>query len=173
MTREPDHPSEPDNPEADPREVARTIVLRQLTAGPRTRAQLATALARRGTPAPIIDEVLERFTEVGLIDDVAFAAAWVRSRHTGRGLAPRRLAQELQTRGVDPVVVREAVDAIDLDDQRAAARALVDRKLRSMHGLEREVMLRRLVGMLARKGYSGSLAMQVVREALADEDGRD
>lgn len=168
MTRDPDPPVQPDNPDADPREVARAIVLRQLTAGPRTRAQLATALARRGTSDDVIADVLDRFTDVGLIDDAAFAAAWVQSRQRGRGLARRRLAQELHTRGVDAALVREALEQIDPDEERAAARVLVDRRLPALSALERDVIVRRLVGMLARKGYNPGMAMQVVLDAVRD-----
>ena len=168
MTVDPDTPAQPDNPDADPREVARAIVLRQLTAGPRTRAQLATALARRGTPDEVIADVLDRFSDVGLIDDAAFAAAWVQSRQRGRGLARRRLAQELHTRGVDASLVRDALDQIDSEDERAAARALVQRRLPAMAHLERDVLVRRLAGMLARKGYHPGMAMQVVLDAVRE-----
>ncbi|HEY2306223.1 MAG TPA: regulatory protein RecX, partial [Streptosporangiaceae bacterium] len=72
-------------------EAARAICLRLLTAGPRTRAQLATALRKRRIPDEVAEAVLSRFTEVGLIDDAAFARAWVESRHHSRGLARRAL----------------------------------------------------------------------------------
>jgi regulatory protein len=107
---------------------------------------------------------------VGLIDDEAFAHAWVRSRHTGRGLARRALAHELRRRGVDDEVVAGAVETLDTDDERAAARTLVVRRLATMSGLPRDVQARRLAGMLARKGYSGGLALAVVREVLDDPD---
>src|SRR5690348_9385137 len=84
----------------DPVEVARALCLRLLTVAPRTRAQLAAALARRGVPAEAADAVLGRLTDVGLVDDQAFAAAWVSSRHLGRGLGRRALSAELRVRGV-------------------------------------------------------------------------
>ena len=79
-----------DADEADPEAVARLICLRMLTAAPRTRAQLASALRRRGVPEAAAEAVLGRFTEVKLIDDATFASAWVESRHHGRGLSGRR-----------------------------------------------------------------------------------
>ena len=118
-------------------------------------------------------ELLDRFTEVGLIDDAAFASAWVESRHRSRGLAPRALAQELRRKGVDDEEAKAALEQIDEDDQRAAARALVDRKMRSVRGLDPQVATRRLAGMLARKGYGAGLAFSVVREALAEDDDLD
>jgi len=71
-----------------------------LTAAPRTRAQLYSALSRRGVPDETAEAVLGRFAEVGLIDDAMFAASWVESRHHGRGLSARALAAELRQRGV-------------------------------------------------------------------------
>ena len=156
--------------EADPEGVARTIVLDSLTGQARTRKELADKLAKREVPDEVATELLDRFTEVGLIDDSAYARQWVESRHRSRGLAPRALAQELRRKGVGDEEAKEALEQIGEDDQRAAARALVDRKLRSMSGLEPQVATRRLAGLLARKGYSAGLAFSVVREALAAQD---
>ncbi len=154
--------------EADPEGVARKILLDTLTGQARTRQELADKLAKRGVPDDLAASLLDRFTEVGLIDDAAFARQWVESRHRSRGLAPRALKQELRRKGVDDEAAAEALEQIDDDDQRAAARALVEKKLRSMRGLDTQVATRRLAGLLARKGYGAGLAFAVVREALAD-----
>jgi regulatory protein len=156
-------------PDADPESVARGIVLRKLTAAPRTRAQLAADLAGRAVPEEVAERVLDRFTEVGLVDDAAFAQSWVRSRHTGRGLSRRALAHELRRKGVDDETAREAVEELGPDDEAAAAAALVARRLPATRGLAPEARVRRLAGMLARKGYSSGLALRVVRDALAAE----
>ncbi|GAA2711853.1 hypothetical protein GCM10010315_14450 [Streptomyces luteosporeus] len=152
-----------------PEEQARAICLRLLTGTARTRKQLADALAKRGIPGDVAEEVLSRFEDVGLIDDAAFAGAWVESRHHGRGLARRALARELRTKGVDTALIDEAVGQLDADQEERTARELVERKLRATRGLDREKRLRRLAGMLARKGYSEGLALRVVRQALAEE----
>ncbi|ACZ85199.1 regulatory protein RecX [Streptosporangium roseum] len=157
-------------PAADPQAVARAICLRLLTMAPRTRAQLAEALRKREVPEAAAEAVLERFSEVGLIDDEAFAAAWVSSRHAGRGLARRALASELRHRGVDEDTVKEAVEQLDPEQEVETARRLVARKLSSTRGLEPAVRTRRLAGMLARKGYGPGLAFRVVREALEGEE---
>ncbi|MGW5126643.1 recombination regulator RecX [Streptomyces sp. NPDC004069] len=159
-------------PPGDPVERARAICLRLLTGTPRTRKQLADALRKREIPDEAAEEVLSRFEEVGLIDDSAFADAWVESRHHGRGLARRALARELRTKGVDAALVDEAVGRLDAEQEEATARELVARKLRSTRGLDRDKRLRRLAGMLARKGYSEGLALRVVRQAL-EEEGED
>ncbi|MGW2649114.1 recombination regulator RecX [Streptomyces sp. NPDC001393] len=156
----------------DPAERARAVCLRLLTGTPRTRKQLADALRKREIPEDVAEEVLSRFEEVGLIDDSAFADAWVESRHHGRGLARRALAQELRTKGVDSALIDEAVSQLDSEQEEATARELVARKLRATRGLDRDKRLRRLAGMLARKGYHEGLALRVVRQAL-EEEGED
>jgi regulatory protein len=169
----PDPGADQPPPEREPGEVAREICLRLLAVRPRTRAELATALRRRGVDDDTAGEVLQRYAEVGIIDDAAFARAWVTSRHHGKGLARRALAGELNRRGVDPDTVREAVGELDGETEVATARVLIDRKLRTMSsGSDPEAVLRRLVGMLARKGYPPGLAFRVVKEALAEQGGR-
>ena len=156
----------------DPAEKAREICLRLLAVRPRTRLELATALKRRGIDEQVAEEVLARYGEVGMVDDRAFANAWVSSRHHGRGLARRALANELRQKGIDTAIVGEALDELDPETETATARALVERKLRHerLPGTrgETDALLRRLVGMLARKGYSPGLAVRVVREAITE-----
>ncbi|KIF77079.1 recombinase RecX [Streptomyces sp. 150FB] len=164
--------AEQEQPPQDPAERARAICLRLLTGTPRTRKQLADALEKREIPEDIAQEVLSRFEDVGLIDDAAFAGAWVESRHHGRGLARRALARELRTKGVEASLIEEAVGQLDSDREEATARELVARKLRTTRGLERDKRLRRLAGMLARKGYAEGMALRVVKQAL-EEEGED
>jgi regulatory protein len=153
-------------PEADPESVARTILLNQLTGRARTRSELATKLSSKDVPDDIANRLLDRFEEVGLVDDSAFARDWVEQRQSGRGLAKRALAMELRRKGVDDEVAREALDEIDGDDELEAARRLVRAKLRTARALDRDKAVRRLVGMLARKGYSSGVAFRVVKEEL-------
>jgi regulatory protein len=154
-------------------EAARAICLRLLTAGPRTRAQLATALRKRRIPGEVAESVLSRFAEVGLIDDAAFARAWVESRHHGRGLARRALSAELRQRGIADGEVRSAVGLLGPQDELATARRLVAKRLPASRGKPTPARARQLMGMLARKGYSAALAAQVVREALEQEQEND
>ena len=161
--------------EPDPHDWARQIVLRQLTATPRSRAQLEQALRRKDCPDDVAAAVLDRMEEVGLVDDVAYAGMLVRSQQAGRGLARRALAHELRRKGVDDDTARAALDEVDPHDEEERARQLVAKKLRSMSGLDPVVQTRRLAGMLARKGYGADVAMRVVREAVreAPEHQRD
>jgi regulatory protein len=151
----------------DPAALARQVCLRLLTLAPRTRAQLAGALKKRGVPDDTAEEVLARFTDVGLIDDAAFARAWVESRHHGRGLSARALSAELRRRGVDDDEIRAAVDELGPDAEVETAKLLVEKKLAATRGLPPQSRTRRLAGVLARKGYPPGLAFRVIREALA------
>jgi regulatory protein len=163
-------------PDADPESVARKILLDQLTGRARTRRELADKLRQRRVPEAIAIRLLDRFTEVGLVDDAAFARQWVESRQSSRGLARRALADELRRKGVDAEVVREAVDEVDAGAEEAAARTLVRKKLPSLRRVDSATATRRLVAMLARKGYQPGLAFAVVREelgAVPDDDPDD
>ena len=153
-------------PDADPESVARKILLDQLTGRARSRSDLEKKLAQRHVPDDVATRLLDRFEEVGLIDDAGFAREWVEQRQSGRGLARRALAQELRRKGSEDDVAREALDEIDPEDEVEAARMLVRAKLRSVRSLDRDKAVRRLVGMLARKGHSSSVAFQVVKEEL-------
>ncbi len=152
--------------------MARSIVLRQLTMAPRSRAQLADKLAERGASDDVAQRVLDRFTEVGLVDDTAFAEMLVRSQHAGRGLARRGLAHELRRKGIDDETAQLALAQVGDDDEAQTAHDLVARRLRTTRGLPRDKRMARLVGMLARKGYSGGLALSVVRAALDDDEAQ-
>ena len=154
-------------PAEDQEAVARKILLDQLTGQARTRSELAGKLAKKGVPDALATRLLDRFEEVGLVDDEAFARSWVQSRQPGKGLARRALAQELRRKGVDDEVAQVALDEVDPDDEVEAARTLVRRKLRTAGRLERDVAVRRLTGMLARKGYPAGVCFRVVREELA------
>ncbi len=158
-----------DVPDADPYEVARAICLQQLTASPKTRGQLATVLRRRGVDDNVATAVLARLADVALVDDAAYSENYVRTRHASSGKTGRALGQELRAKGVADDVVSEALAGLDPESELATARALVAKKLPSTRRLDVEARTRRLVGMLARKGYAGGLALRVVREALAAE----
>ena len=165
----PPEDEEATGPDADAESVARTILLDQLAGRARSRGELADKLRQRQVPEEIAARLLDRFEEVGLVDDAAFADSWVSGRHAAKGLAPRALAVELRRKGVADEVVREALERVGPGQQEEAARALVRKRLRSLQNVDEATRTRRLVGMLARKGYSASLAWTVVRDELGAE----
>jgi regulatory protein len=154
----------------DPEARARQICLRLLTAAPRTRSQLAQAMRRGGVPAEAAEAILVRFTDAGLIDDAAFARAWVESRHHSRGLSKRSLSAELKRHGVQTEEIRRAVDALDPEQEVATARRLVERKLASSRGRPPETRARQAASMLARKGYPPGLVFRLIKEVMEQED---
>jgi regulatory protein len=150
--------------------VARAIVLRQLTASPKSRLQLERKLAERNVPEDVAAAVLDRFEEVRLVDDAEFADMWVRSRSQSRRLAKGALRRELADKGIDADTAASALEQLSDEDEEAAARQLVERKLRPGTDLsdraERDKATRRLASMLARKGYQPSQAFRIVAEVL-------
>lgn len=171
--------SDQDDLEADQHQAARNIVLRQLSAAPKTRHQLAEKLRGRDIADNVVEEVLDRFEEVELIDDAAFAESWVRSRHRSKGLARRALSMELRQRGIADDEAALALEQVSDEDEWTAAHDLVMRKLSRTtvpdstdpeSRQQRDRIVRRLVGMLSRKGYAPGVAFNVVTTALDSDD---
>ena len=157
--------------DADPVEVAKKILAQHLSMTAKSRHQLAQVLARREVPEAAAEAALARYTELGYIDDAAFARAWVESRQRTRGLAGSALRRELTQKGIDRELIDQVLaDGVDDDSEREAASALVHKKLRAMRGVDNDAATRRLVGMLGRKGYGPGVSYAVVREALAQRD---
>jgi regulatory protein len=156
--------------EPDPASVARAIVLRQLTASPKSRLQLARKLAERNVPEDVAEAVLDRFEEVRLVDDAEFADMWVRSRSQTRKLAKGALRRELADKGIESDIADRALEQLSDEAEEFAARELVQRKLKGTADLtdraERDKVTRRLASMLARKGYQPSQAFRIVGEVL-------
>lgn len=155
--------------ESDPVNVARILVLRRLDSAPRTRAELEGYLRQRGVPDDAAAEVLDRFEDVGLIDDVAYAEGWVRSRHGTKGLGRRAVAAELRRKGVSDDIVAAALEPIDPAQERERAMALARSRYPQVMGLPYATQVRRLMGALTRRGYEISLASEVVRQVVAEE----
>jgi regulatory protein len=163
----------PSTSEASREEQARNLCLRLLTARARTRAELEGQLTKRGYPDDVSAQVLDRLARAGLVDDVDFAEQWVRSRRANAGKGKRALAAELRTKGVDDDVIAAALADIDAGAERQRAEQLVRDKLRREKlGDDDTKVARRLVGMLARRGYSQTMAFDVVKGELAGERER-
>jgi regulatory protein len=154
-------------------EQARALCLRLLTARSHTRAELNRQLAKRGYPADVSARVLDRLAAVGLVDDTDFAEHWVQSRRANAGKSKRALAAELQTKGVDNDVISTVLGGLSAGAERERAEQLVRARLRheTLSGDDARVS-RRLVGMLARRGYGQNLACEVVLAELTAERER-
>ncbi|MEV0697665.1 regulatory protein RecX [Saccharopolyspora sp. NPDC050389] len=150
----------------DPEQLARDTVYRLLAARARSRSELRQALLRKEVDEEVADAVLQKFVDAGLVDDASFTEEWVHSRQRYQGLGRKALGFELRRKGVDEHLVEAALSTVDGDAEVERARELVQRKLRTMRNLDHTAKMRRLVGMLARKGYSEGLAFRVVREEI-------
>lgn len=151
--------------------------LRLLGVRARSRQEMRERLARRGFGEETVDDVMARLDKHGLLDDAEFAAQWVRSRSVNSGKGRIALRHELWGKGIDQALIAATLDDVDPDAERAVAQRLVAKKLTpSLRAAaradraDREKILRRLVGMLARRGYPQSLCLSVVTEALAEEE---
>jgi SOS response regulatory protein OraA/RecX len=175
MRDHPDHLDKPggpadgeNDPPADPEAVARAICLRLLTMRDRSRGELAAAMARKNVPDKVAAKVLDRFTEIGLINDDALAQSMVEVDHHGRGLSARAVGVRMRRRGVAEPAIQVALAQVDPDSELEAARRLARRKLVSLRNLDSTVQARRLFGLLARRGYGAGMASRVIREVMAE-----
>ncbi|MEB3983258.1 recombination regulator RecX [Mycobacterium sp. 663a-19] len=163
----------PSTSEPSREEQARALCLRLLTARSRTRAELSGQLSKRGYPDDVTARVLDRLAAAGLVDDADFAQHWVHSRRANVGKSKRTLAAELRTKGVDDDVITATLAGIDAGAERDRAEQLVRARLRRETLSQDDARVsRRLVGMLARRGYDQNLACEVVLAELAAERER-
>jgi regulatory protein len=141
-----------------------------LAARARSGRELQLRLRRAGAPDDLIAPALERLRALGFLNDDEYARHLARSRAVGGGASRRRIAQELQRRGVDRRVADRAIEGVleevELDEE-GAARAVAEKRLRSLRNLDADAMRRRLYGYLARRGYDGDIIVRVLRELLA------
>ena len=154
--------------EADPYSVARTIVLRRLNSMARTRKDLYDDLIAREIPQEAANAVLDRFTELGLINDAQYAEMFVASRQRSRGTAKPVLRQELRRKGVPDDEIIAALEEITSEEEYERARVLVEKKLPNLARYDLATQQRRVMNLLMRRGYSGAVASSVVREVIAE-----
>lgn len=148
--------------------MAREIVLRLLGVRDRTRRELEQALVKRRVPDEAAREVLDRFTEAGLIDDRRFAEA-VFDGQQRRQRSTRALRQELRTKGVDAELIEQAAAGVDSEADLAVARELVAKRARGLERFPHEVRYRRLAGQLARRGFSPGVIATALRDLTRDD----
>lgn len=148
---------------------AKDACLNLLAVRARSRAELEKRLGEKGFRLEVTAAALDRLAEVGLVDDGSFAEQWVHERHTYSGRGKRALQRELRDKGVAPAEAENALARVTDDAERARATDLVRRKLTTLsRDLDRDKAVRRLVGMLARRGYDQSTAFAVVTAELAE-----
>ena len=156
------------NKEIEAADAAKQVLLRRLSNAPRTRKELAKDLKDKDISDEVANVALDRFEEVGLINDQALASNYVSSQHERKGLGKNALRQQLRAKGVSDDVALEAISQISDDQEFQAAFALACKKIRSLQRDDAKTQLRKIVGVLARKGYSSNLAFRVAKEVITD-----
>ena len=156
------------NKEIEAADTAKQVLLRRLSHAPRTRKELAKDLKDKDISDEVANVALDRFEEVGLINDQALASNYVSSQHERKGIGKNALRQQLRAKGVSDDVALEAISQISDDQEFQAAFALACKKIRSLQKDDAKTQLRKIVGVLARKGYSSNLAFRVAKEVITD-----
>jgi len=156
------------NKEIEAADAAKQVLLRRLSHAPRTRKELAKDLKDKDISDEVANVALDRFEEVGLINDQALASNYVSSQHERKGLGKNALRQQLRSKGISDDVAIEAISQISDDQEFQAAFALACKKIRSLQKDDSKTQLRKIVGVLARKGYSSNLAFRVAKEVITD-----
>jgi regulatory protein len=146
---------------AESRHSALISALRFLSHRPRSEAEVVTALQRRRVAAAIIDEVVTRLKQNGLLDDEAFARNYVEVRDRVSPRSRRILQAELAAHGVSREIASSA-PAVIVDEADAAYRAGF-RKARAVAGLTFEAFERKLGDHLLRRGFSYDVVRDAVR----------
>ena len=163
--------------ETDPYTRAKTIVYNQLAYSAKTRGQLRKKLQAEGFDAELIEPLLDKFEAAKLIDDAEYAQSFVAQKSRTKKLSRAALRRELAERGVRGEEAENALAQRTDEQEREDAAELVRKKLRPRMDLsdraEKDRVTRRLLGMLARRGYSSSVSMSVIREELAAYGAED
>ncbi|WP_370943020.1 regulatory protein RecX [Amycolatopsis sp. cg5] len=145
---------------------AKEVCYDLLAARPRTKDELRKTLKRKGFDDETSETLLGKLDKAGLVNDAEFAELWVRSRHVQQGLSRSAIVAELKRKGVDSEIAVEAASEVDRESEEQRARELVRKKIRSLGNVDEQTAIRRLLGVLGRKGYPQGLSYTVVKEEL-------
>jgi len=144
---------------------AKNTAYRILTYRPRSIKELETKLREKEYSDCIIAAVIDHCTRLGYLDDARFAMQWAASRVRYRSLGKRRIEQELKLKGIDRLVIQQALqEAIPEQDERDAARNAAEKKLRTMTSIDPQARKRRLAGFLERKGFTPDIIWSLLNE---------
>jgi len=155
-------------PPDERRKKAKEICFDLLAARPRSAEELRQALKRKGFDEETTETLLGKLDQAGLVNDAEFAEMWVRSRHATMGLSRNALVAELKRKGIDGDIAVQAADEVDREAEEQRARELVRKRMRSLGNVDEQTAIRRLLGVLARKGYPQGLAYTVIRDELRE-----
>ena len=134
---------------------------------PRSIAEFREKLNKRGFSEDIINELTADFKKRGLLDDAKFAKMWLENRINLKPMGKLRLKQELKAKGVSEFDIDDAIDNLkDQFDECQAAKALAQKRMRQLSGLDKITIVRRLSGFLGRRGFSYESVAKAVKEVV-------
>lgn len=155
----------------DTHEVAYQKALGFLGYRPRSRTEVRRNLEKHGHDQEVIDQVLERLGNSGLVNDDQFAQIWVENRSEFRPRGQRLLRMELRQKGLNDEVIETVLSGLD-EDQLAYQAAL--KYQHKLQGLPKPDFRRKLAGFLARRGFGYSVIEPILErvwyETLTNED---
>ena len=146
-------------------EDVRKALLKLLERSSKSSGQLRTLLLEKEFPVQLVDQMIDRFIEVGLIDDLSLAKDFTEVAVTRKSKAKSVIARELRAKHFPQEAIDAAISEIDSESELEAAKKLAETRFRQLLKLEPEVRTRRLSSYLMRKGYSSSVVWAAVRHA--------
>jgi regulatory protein len=124
---------------------------------------------RRAYSNAIAEKTLKKLRALNYVDDESFARNWASGRAGSLGFGPKRIEQELQTKGISQTLIRAAVrENFGQGDESAKAKALLEKNFRNQQ-LNDPKILRRAVGFLQRRGYSSKVIFDLLKQPLEDD----
>jgi len=140
-----------------------------------TRSELRKKLESKGYEEKEIGDVLKKLEDLGFLNDLRFAQRWIELRARNKPISKKAMALELKKKGMDEGLIGEAMMRLEeegnLPSDFDMAKSLAISRMKRMKGCKRDVVLRRLYGMLARKGFPPDVIMDVLKEITVEIDG--
>ncbi|WP_137826355.1 regulatory protein RecX [Brevibacterium sp. 2SA] len=160
-----------DSPEfAEAYAKAKKTALNMLAMRDHSSTELREKLAKRDFDPSAIDRLITKLEGSNLLDDTEFARRFAKAQREGKKLSRSALRRQLSRKGIDEDTIAGVVDEVDggAEGEESLARDVAEKKARSTRGLDHEVRERRILGMLARRGFSSTICLKVTREVLAE-----
>lgn len=158
-----DHRIDSDDPEY---KRAKKRALNILSARDHSSAELRNKLVKKEHPEDVVDVLIDKLEKANLLNDRAYAHGYVRAQRESRKLSKKALRLQMRKKGLPDSAVSEALDEVQAEDEHELAFSVAMKKARSTRGLPREVRERRILGMLARRGFPTGISLDVTRRAL-------
>ena len=152
----------------DSADAAFACALRYLGYRARSVAEVKNYLRRRGAADAVVEATIEKLGGFNFINDETFARNWALSRAQSQGYGPRKIEQELRTKGVVDAIIRAVVkELFEQEDEENRARKILKKQFTS-ENLQEPRVLRRAVAFLQRRGYSSKVIYTLLRCPIDD-----